>query len=364
MIKFTFIFIILYWVLAQPKGEKAINKYITFCAILFIAMMGLRNEAIFGDTYSYVSNFNELSSYSLKDVLERWEKDPVFWISSYLLYPVIGGNYTIWLSLIAILFMFPVTKLIRKYSEEPMYSWIIFIFIGFMFFAMAGLRQTVAMGIDLIGFLILLDQNRTKRNRIIWFVALVVLASRFHGTALLCLMGLLFVDRQFGGKAVAFYLLTLVAGWLLGSSLLTDATYFLGQYDERYLLYAEDMHGSNTTYFIQQLIIVLPTLYSLRNSYKNPFVATLCHFSIIGLLFVSLSPFIAEMFRVSFYFSWANIILFPMAIKAMRKVIPALPIVFLLFFVVYLVFVNKTAWQEYYFWFENTNHIIQHFNIG
>ena len=60
MIKFTFIFLLLYWLGINSKNEKAVNKYNTVMTVLFIIMMGLRNEVTYGDTYGYFVNFEDL----------------------------------------------------------------------------------------------------------------------------------------------------------------------------------------------------------------------------------------------------------------------------------------------------------------
>lgn len=359
MIKFTFIFIILYWLLAQPKGEKAVNRYITFCAILFIAMMGLRNEAIFGDTYLYVDFFKDLNHKTLSSVINDNDRDYSFWVVSYFLNKILSGNYTLWLLLIAVLFMLPVLVLIRRYPVEPMYSWILFIYLGFMYFTMAGLRQTVAMSFTMTGFLILLDNNREKKARTIRFILLISLASLFHSSALICLVGVLFLKRPFRWSTLTFYFLALLFGLFLGRGILQDVTLFLGKYDERYMLYGNNMIGSTYTYLLQQLIVVIPSMIVLKQKFHDPFIMPFFHFSIIGLLFVSLSPFIAEMFRLSYYFSWANLVIFPMAINSLRKKAPFAISFYLLFFIVYLIFINGTAWEDYYFWFEDTRHLIQ-----
>ena len=364
MIKFTFLFIIFYWLQLKQRDARAVNRYITICSILFIIMMGLRNEGIYDDTYNYVGWFKDLDSHSLKYVFTRFEKDSFFWVVSFYLSKLFNGNYTIWLSLIAVSFMLPLTKMIRRYSSEPMYSWIVFIFLGFMMFVMAGLRQTVAMSLTLTGFLFLLDKTRAKKKRVLWFVSCVIIASLFHGTALICLLGLFFYKRSFNKATLLLYMVTLVSGMILGKTVLNEVASFAGQYDERYLGYTDNMYGASYGYIIQQLFIVLPTLYFLRNNWRNTLVTMFLHFSILGLLFVSLSPFIAEMFRVSYYFSWANIILFPMAVKAMRQEISFAPAAFLFIIIVYLVFISGTVMHNYYFWFEDTDSVIKEMYSG
>lgn len=364
MIKFTFLFIILWWLIVKPRTRKEINTYIVICGILFTAMIGLRNEAIFGDTFAYVYYFEQLESSSLQDTLAIWEKDQVFWIMSYILYPVLMGKYTLWLLLFALAVMFPFLKLVRKYSVDPMYSWILFVFLGFMFFFMAGVRQTLGIALTTTGFVVLLDNNIGLNKRRIWFIALVVIASLFHGSAIICLLGLLFVNRPINQWSIILYFAILIICFIYGSQIMPLLTSFVGQYDERYLGYGEDLEGSTITYFLQQLIILLPSVYVLRKRLKEPLISTLFHFAIIGLIFVSLSIVIAEMFRVSFYFSWANLVLFPMAINKMRKNNPYIPVMYLAFFILYLVFINKSGWQDYYFFFEDTSFILNTYDMS
>ena len=85
MIKFTFFFIIFYWLQLKQRDARAVNRYITICSILFIMMMGLRNEAIYGDTYNYVRHFKELDQYTLNYIFIRFEKDSFFWVVSFYL---------------------------------------------------------------------------------------------------------------------------------------------------------------------------------------------------------------------------------------------------------------------------------------
>lgn len=359
MIKFTFIFVILYWLMVRPKGEKAVNTYIFICAALFFIMIGFRNEAIYGDTPGYVFQFKQLDDISFSRMIDGINRDTLFWIIAWGIAQIIGDNYTIWLVLQALAIMVPVTSLIKRYSVEPMYSWIVLFFIGFIFFFMMGLRQTIAISLVLFGFLILFDEKRTKRNKVWRFVLLVVMASFFHSSALICLMSLLFLHRKLEGTTILLYMVSLIVMLLFGRTFLPTITSFVGQYDSRYTGYGDNLYGSTATYFLQQLVLVVPSLFILRHKLKDPFIVFLFNLAILGLLIVSLSPLIAEMFRLSFYFSWANLIIFPLAIREKRKQAEILPLFYMLFFIIYLVFINKTAWAEYYFWFEDTSNLMQ-----
>lgn len=357
MIKLTFIIILIYWFIINKKKEKAVDKYNCVIALLFFLMMGLRNEAIYGDTYGYVLNFEALGSMSIREIVFRWPKDTFFYIFTHYLHPIVFHNYTIWLLLIAALYMFPLYRIVKRYSVNPMWSWICFIFIGLMFFTMAGLRQTMAFGFVLTGFLMLMAGKKK------YFFGLMAMAYLFHGTSLICLLIFPLMRLSFNKNTIIWYVVTFVVLMVMGTTILQHVISFLAENDERYIDYGENLHGSNYTYMLQQALLVLPSLYILRNKYNNPLVALFSHLSMIAFLFVSMSPVIAEMFRLSMYFSWANMLLFPMAMDEMVKKNNFVSLLYIVFFVLYLVFINKTAWQEYYFWFEDTSHIIKNFWI-
>ena len=357
MIKLTFIIILLYWLQINRNSEKAVSKYNYVIAGLFFLMMGLRNEAIFGDTYGYVQNFWNLQDMTIQQIIWRWPKDSFFYIFAHYLHPIVFHNYTVWLLVIAALYMYPMYIIVKRYSVNPMFSWVCFIFIGLMTFNMAGLRQTMAFGLVMTAFLMLMDGKKK------YFFGLIAAAYLFHGTSLICLLYYPLSKLQFNKTMIKLYVVGLAVLMVMGVTVLQALTAFLGESDERFIGYGENMLGSNYTYMIQQALLVLPSLYILRHRFTEPMVALFANFSMMSFLFISMSPVIAEMFRVSMYFSWANMLLFPMAMAEVSKRNNTLPSLYIAFFVLYLIFVNKTAWQEYYFWFEDTSHIIRNFYI-
>lgn len=355
MIKLTFIIIFLYWLNINRHNQKEVGRYNYVIALLFFLMMGLRNEAIFGDTYGYVQNFWYLENMTIQQIVWRWPKDTFFYIFTHYLHPFVFHNYTVWFLAIAALYMYPMSLIVKRYSVNPMFSWVCFIFIGLMSFNMAGLRQTMALGLVMIAFLMLME----NKNKYFW--GLMALAYFFHGTSLICLLYYPISKLKFNRKILACYVVGFIVLLLMDTAIMQNIIAYIGESDERYISYGENLHGSNYTYMIQQALILLPSLYIMRKRFSEPLVALFANFSLIAFLFISLSPMIAEMFRVSMYFSWANMLLFPMAMVEVTKKDYLLPPLYVTFFIIYLVYINKTAWQEYYFWFEDTSQIIKNF---
>ncbi len=78
---------------------------------------------------------------------------------------------------------------IRKYSENPTFSLIIFICYQFFVFNISGVRQCIAMSICLIAYMVL--ERKTTRNIIFAFL-LNILAITMHQSAIIFLVALLF----------------------------------------------------------------------------------------------------------------------------------------------------------------------------
>ena len=346
------IFIVLYWYNIKYHTVKTDSTYTITVGVIILLLGGLRNEAIYGDTLSYCIRFREMLNYSVTDIPLIFRKDPFFYIASYYLSLLVDGEYTYWLMIISIIYMIPMIMIVKKYSLNPMYSWVAFMFIGLYIFIMAGLRQTVAMGLTLTAFMLLLQKKD------ILFFLLVGFAYLFHGSALIFLIiyPIIRFKIKFNAVAIIFYLILAGVLAIMGDSIMSNMIDMLSEQDERFVAYGKNMKGSTIGYFLQQLIIVVPSLIILRNKLHERYYAIFAHLSMIGLAIVILCPIIAEMFRLSMYFSWGAIILFAAAMMHTRE--RYIPLGYMMVFFVYLIFISQTATNEYLIFFQdNTAYI-------
>lgn len=354
MLLLLYLFIIVYWLIVNKSDSKSVNTYITLTGLAVFLISGLRNEAIYGDTIHYCKAFDELKDYSFYQIRMEWPKDPFFYVFTRILHPFVLHSYTGWLLVIAAVYIIPVTGLIRRYSPDPMISWVCFIYLGLFTFSMAGLRQTIAMGILLFGFLSL-----CKGKQWHFFICLL-LAYLFHGTSLIFAIVYPFVrwKWRFSAKMLWIYGIAIVVAIIVGYAFLHSLTAILGESDMRYIEYGNKMAGSNYTYIIQQMLVLAPSLFLLRKKFNHPAVALFAHISLIALVFVAMSPAIAEMFRVSMYFSWANIILLAMALSSGVASGRSLKAAFVLLISFYLFVINGILTSQYFFFFENADEYI------
>ena len=348
-----YLFIIFFWIIIPKKSHKDIVRYSIVVGIITLLIIGLRNEAIYGDTLNYVLTFIDLQDYTPAEILFFKRKDPTFYLLSYFLGKITGEDYTIWLLIITTIFILPFTYLIKRYSPDPLYAWLCFFFIGIYFFVMAGLRQTVAMGFIIAAFLLLIN-NKEK-----WFWCCLFLAYLFHGASLIFIIAYPVIKKNIPLNTVTFFSYLILFGIvaIFGKNILLNAIEVIQEHDERYISYGNNLKGSTLTYFIQQFLIVIPSLYILRDNLQERSCRIFAHLSLIALIAVSMSPVIAEMFRLSMYFSWADVILFSMAMSKIKTPFYKFSYIFLIS--LYLIFINGTLQEEYFFYFQDTTAFIE-----
>lgn len=295
--------------LAMPRFQNYKEKYyIIFTSAFLILLMGLRHRTCYIDTVRYVGGFRRIENMSFMQVYESMDKDVGFWLFSKIIGDVSGFNYTVWLFVLAILYIIPIAVLIKKYSLSPLFSFLVFWALGFFFFAMTGLRQTLAFSFILISFLFL--HNRNLKS----FVLTIIVAALFHKTALIFLIAYPLTALPLNRITLVGYAGLAVFVNVFGRTLLS--IFMIA--DERFAGYA-GFHGANTSGLVIQLLILLFSLYFLQDEKDSEQNRMLFHLCLLGCIFQSVAIHVAEMFRISMYFSIFNIILFANAIYSTYK---------------------------------------------
>ncbi len=202
---------ILLWLRPSEGARKA------FCAagaINWILLSGLRHPSIGTDTYAYCYSFydSKYKSWSklfenFRNTIFNWNlveegimnpgsdgadgiyemlvgenalavKDPGYTIFTKAMY-TICPNYTVYLIIIACIFMIPLAILIYRHSREPLLSFLIYSCLFYSFFGITGHRQTIATGIALMGYLAF-----AEKKKFIPFLLTVLLAYPIHKSVL------------------------------------------------------------------------------------------------------------------------------------------------------------------------------------
>lgn len=340
-----FLFVILIGGIIYSKHEK--TRYLVVCMLTFLACLGLRHAVCFVDNIRYVQKFEQLGSMSIYVIPTYFEKDTLFYILSKIINQYISSNYSIWLFINGLIYVSALFLLLRKYSEDILVSLIVFCVLGFAFFAMTGMRQNMAMAFTMTALYFLLERKKML------FILFVLIASLFHKTSGIFIF-LYFADKiPVNRKYLLLYTIISISAVLSVQLILRNVIEL--NFDERLEWYQTNQRGLNMSGLIQQLMFLGASLYMLDFKIETRANRIFVVMSIIGITLQAMSSAIAEMFRLSMYFSIVYVILFANSLKYYMSKFPQsklrfLAIVILSIYV--LISKNSGCTRDYYFFWE------------
>lgn len=302
--------IVLTYLFCEQVKTNNIKPFLIISGLILFLYASLRAHNLQPDIPIYVNYFNKYATYDYQEITMIFSgtaKDPTFHFVGWL-FSKVFINVQWWLAFIAGISLAVFCYLFYKESKNPILSVIGLISLGYFEFTLSGLRQAVALSFTMLSFFSI------KNKRPIKFIILVLLASLFHRTALIFLITYPIANSKM--NKMHFIVATVViALFIFGQSFIRN---FMQEYleDTQYEGYINRTVNLTVSGLVIQLVIFIFCLYyypAVSKNYKSANI--LYNMSYLGVLFQIFSSMIAEMFRVSMYFSVFNLILIPMVIS-------------------------------------------------
>lgn len=168
----------------STENKTTKTRYCVTIGIALIIVSGLRSYMIGTDTPGYVKSFQNTLPLTWDLFVDSLSEMEFLYYAYKGIVRIFTDNYTWFLLPIAIFYIISVVKFIKKYSSFPEISFLMFMSMGYFSFSMAGLRQTVAMGILLFATDKMLDKKYVNA------ALLILLASCFHISTLIYFVAL------------------------------------------------------------------------------------------------------------------------------------------------------------------------------
>lgn len=324
---YVFLFIILIiGLFPKPLGKS--NAYVLIAGVLLFVIIGLRGVSVGIDTLSYVDDFRYYFNKSWAQIYEDafTHKEPLFYLTVGLItrithwYPA----YLMFWALFPTVALYSVFKdELKKCKIDILLAIIVLFNLGIIAFFQAGIRQTAAMSIILLASRNLVKIDNThfysfvRDKHFYYFLLGLFIAFCFHKSAFIFILALFIKDI----KVRWWYVFIPVGTFFLSSYIqldfITQAALLVFQ-NEQYGQYGTSYQSElSLSLFIMQAIIFIVCYFPRNNVIKqDPHMQAYYNFSVLGLAFASLTGLIAEMYRLSFYWSMFYIILLPRSIKA------------------------------------------------
>ena len=290
--------------------------------INWILLSGLRGISVGADTdqYKYIFYVTVNTSWSnlIQNFIETYIgsgriKDPGYSVLEKV-FQLFSQSYQVWLIVIAAFFTILMGMWVYKYSENPFLSFLLYSTLFYSFYAITGHRQTIATAI-----VVFIGTELMKKKKLIVFLAVVILASTIHKSAL-CVIPFYWVSRIKNSKVTVWIWCGVVDCSYIFRYQLLSVLHFLVGYDN----YNGSELARGGTFMLLLLAIGLmvalfyPTLCNGTKEKEDIFNTSVnglymaCFFSSLLLIFPSAM-------RVVQYFSIYLMLLMPETTRIFRK---------------------------------------------
>lgn len=255
------------------------------------------------DMIAYRDAYIEIQSldYDISSYIQN-KKDPAFYLVCYL-FAKMGLGFYWWHAFLGLLYSLAFYNLLKKYSPNIYISIIVFVTLGQLNFALSALRQMTAI------IFIMLSFTYIEQKKPIKFIALTIVASLFHSTAIIFIIAYPLYRIRLKIKTIIFMVVAMLLTIPMAKPLFLFVMPKIGSPELYYNYLQSDLtlsiSGAIISIFIFLFCVVVIFMSKGKADYQG-----LCNFALVSVFFQILSAVLfAEAFRFSLYFSIFDVLL-------------------------------------------------------
>ena len=307
------------WFLLSNYQKDKNRIFCFFASLNWILISGLRSLSVGDDTKAYKEQFTSIKFQTWDSLFEAFKqkyfhngdgKDIGYGLLEKT-FQLMSTNYQLWLFAIAALFFVAFGFFVYKYSENPYLSYILFSTLFYSFFAITGLRQTIATAV-----VVFIGIELIKQKKFVPFFILIILMSTVHASVL-CFLPFYWLSRiKINKVTLVVYWFAIIFSFVFRNQLFSFLKNVAG-----YEQYSEYEGAGATTFTLMLLLIAIYTTFTYKLMlYKDD--KGINEISINALM---LSCFFSSMLminpstmRVVQYYSIFMVLIFPLIIKTIK----------------------------------------------
>ncbi|MGN0538238.1 MAG: EpsG family protein [Candidatus Fimenecus sp.] len=334
------------FILLKIKPTKTKRKlYIALMSFNWILISGLRGMSVGADTLSYRRRFERTLSTPWSKLFENFYvvyvnedgKDPGYSVFEKLV-QIFTQNYQVYLLIVAAVFFIGLAFWVYRYSSEPCMSYLIFSAFLFGFYALTGLRQTIATVL-----VVFIGTKLIEKRKLIPFLLVVLAAFTVHKSAI-CFLPFYFLSLvPINKKSIFAVLCATPIMFACKDQIFRVVGYLAGyEYDE---LANHGAYGF-TFMYIAVTVVMLVLLKHIRE--KCPHYKMYYNALFLGLLFLPLVFVNPTAMRVVQYYSLFLMLSVPEIVRAFDK--KTSKVIYTLMLVVLFSASNVYSYEYVFFW--------------
>lgn len=141
-----------------------------------VIIIGCRSTDVGSDTYLYSLEYMKFNSFSFDEINISLKSEFGYKLLQ-IFFNLIGAPWQLYLILTSIIIVFPYSILTYKYSRNVFFPFFLYLTIGIFAMNMTGIRQSIAVSICLLAFLLL------EKKKDFAFFIVVAIATTVHYSA-------------------------------------------------------------------------------------------------------------------------------------------------------------------------------------
>lgn len=298
------------------RQEIRVSVGFAIFAVIPLILWTINRPLSFGDSDAYMKMFTALPNTlsELPSYITGVEKDRGFSVLSILIKSIVGDRYKLYFAVLATIQMLSLTLVFRKYSSNFVLS--LFMFVAttdYLSWMHNGVRQFTAVA------LIFAATELMLKKKYVPLIAVILLASTIHGSALLMIPIVFVVQGRPWNKKTVLAIVVFLAAIVFVDNFTTLLDTLLA--DTQYTNVVSDWQAGNDdgTNPIRVLVYAIPTLLSVIGiryikAEKDPVIDLACNMGILSTMLYCLSTVTSGIFigRLPVYCSmYATGILLP-----------------------------------------------------
>ena len=341
-----------FFLLAYKPSDQKKKAFCAIACIQWVLVSGLRSAYVGADTMNYRRMFylvqntswNRIFSDILFYIRGGEIKDPGYSLFVKL-FQVFSTNYQVYLIFIALVFMVPMAIWIYKNSSMPCLSFVIFSTLFYSFYAVTGIRQTIATA-----FVVFIGYELIKKKKTISFLIVVFISFFIHKSCLCFLPFAFFAHKKITKTYVAIFTVITSAFLALGKALYGPFAELIG-----YDIEKENLEDTSSYVIVVCLIMLASFIFMkyIKNNVDEDKFRAIYNAALFATAFTLLTIRNQAFMRVQQYYALFLMLLVPELVKAFNKRLQ--PIVYILgvgVLITKLIFNNpfyEFFWQTHYY---------------
>lgn len=305
-----------FYVTQQPEGlrEKKDTQFAYWICVILVFLAAFRSDLVGGDTADYRYDYVSMGGYhSLDGLIERYSLFYMGYFVPSKIFHMMGLPVQVWFGFVMAFYLYSLIRLINKHSKNKVLSLFVFVTIGLWSFSMAGLKQTFAMSMMMLAFVLFIEKKY-------WLtIVLVVLTYYTHQAALIGLA--VFPLYYLRNNRLLIPLSLLICGLIYVYNFLFMETMvqIIGNEKwEDYLVKDSDYSYVSLIYYIVITSIGFLNYKNYKNAEPEHAKMFLC-LSIIGCGLQFLASISPSLFRLSYIYTPFLMILLPNVVYYSRN---------------------------------------------